>query len=381
MELTERQKEIYNLYHELGCSETRVSKKIEISETAVGKHLFLCAKKGFSVKPNTFIEQAPAGFGLTKSTLQVNKDGDVIQRWDRISPFKFDADQFSEYLRQRIPLTNYEPRQTVSTNKELMAEWLIYDMHLGMHSWGKQTGEAYDTKIARRLMESAAEKIYGHIGTVKESLIVLGGDNLHSDSRSNQTEKSRHALDVDTRYQKSIEAMREAALYSIEIAANHSERVKVIVLSGNHDYHASIAITLILDAYYRDIDKIEIDTSPAKHRFHRFGGNYFLYTHGDTGTDKRLSGYLLNHLVDNGIQGVKRKLVRKGHIHKKGRLVIPNIIEEDGVVIEYFPTLAAKDAYAHEHAYLSDRATVANLWHSEYGQRSRIELGVDELLN
>ena len=73
--------------------------------------------------------------------------------------------------------------------------------------------------------------------------------------------------------------------------------------------------------------------------------------------------------------------VRAGHLHKRGRQTPPGLVEEDGVVIEIFPTLAAADAWAAEEAYSNIRATVCNLWHKEFGQRSRIELGVKELLS
>ncbi|CAN8139200.1 hypothetical protein THIOSC15_1310005 [uncultured Thiomicrorhabdus sp.] len=53
--------------------------------------------------------------------------------------------------------------------------------------------------------------------------------------------------------------------------------------------------------------------------------------------------------------------VRKGHFHKRGKDATPDISEIDGVVVETFPTLAAPDAYAAEQAYVSQRATVANL--------------------
>jgi len=99
----------------------------------------------------------------------------------------------------------------------------------------------------------------------------------------------------------------------------------------------------------------------------------------DTG-GKRLAPYLLNHIIKNNLTGIERKYVRAGHIHRRGRNAPAGLTEDDGVVVEVFPTIAAPDAYAAEQAYSSIRATVANLWHSEYGQRARIELGVKELL-
>jgi len=379
MELTDRQKEVYDCYHKNNCSEKHSMRELGISKMALRSHLFLCTRKGYPVTPNRFIPQAPAGFGLDKSTIQVNAEGEIVQRWDRVSPLSTDLEQIRSYLGSRVSPVQFSIPRPTAVNKNLMLEFLLYDLHLSMHSWAKQTGAAYDTDIARSLMIRAAERIYAQCGRVAESVIILGGDNFHTDNRANVTEKSKHHLDVDTRYQRSIEALTEAAVTAIDIALIQSGRVKVVVLSGNHDYHSAVALSLILGAYYRDNDRVEIDTSPSKHKFHRFGSNYFLYTHGDTGTDKRLAGYLLNHLVDHDITGIRRKYVRKGHLHKRGRAVVPGIIEEDGVVIEMFPTLAAPDAFAHEQAYSQMRATAYNLWHERYGKRAGGEVCVGEL--
>lgn len=66
--------------------------------------------------------------------------------------------------------------------------------------------------------------------------------------------------------------------------------------------------------------------------------------------------------------------MRQGHLHKRGSVTTPDASEIDSVLLETFPILAAPDAYAAEAAYISKKATVANLWHQKYGQRSRLEL-------
>ena len=103
-------------------------------------------------------------------------------------------------------------------------------------------------------------------------------------------------------------------------------------------------------------------------------------SHGDTGS-KRLASYMMNHIIRNNLTGIERMYVRAGHLHKRGRTTPAGLTEEDGVIVELFPTLAPADAWAAEEAYSNVRATVANLWHREWGQRSRIELGIKELMS
>lgn len=57
------------------------------------------------------------------------------------------------------------------------------------------------------------------------------------------------------------------------------------------------------------------------------------------------------------------------------------LVEEDGVIIERFPTLAAIEAYAVDAAYTSLRTTSATLWHKDYAGRQGLrEVTVGEIL-
>lgn len=376
---TPRQIEINQLYHELG-SAGAVAKKLGVAKSGVIKNLFYGARNGLHVTPDGYSPVAPAGWSSTFKTVQYNGKGEVIQTWDRVRPDEETAEQFWAFLDQRTPVLNCIIPPPENVNENLMLEWLLMDHHLGMYAWAEETGSDYDLQIARELITRAAQKIFSQHGNVQKAIIVLGGDNLHADNRSAQTEKSKHHLDVDSRYPKSADYIEETMTTAIEIALSRANEVEVVVLSGNHDYHSAIWLARVLRAYYRKNPRVTVNTSPEKHKFSRFGSTYFMYTHGDTGNNNRLSSYLMNHIIKEGLQGIDRMYVRKGHLHKRGRNVPPGLTEEDGVVVELFPTLCAPDSYAHEQAYQSARATVANIWHRKYGQRSRMELGVAELM-
>lgn len=118
-----------------------------------------------------------------------------------------------------------------------------------------------------------------------------------------------------------------------------------------------------------------------QHKFYRWGASYFMYTHGDKGTDQRLSNFLLNYIINNDIKGIRYKFVREGHLHKKGSVYPAGLAEIDGVVIERFPTLAAPDSYATENAYQSTRATVVTRFNKKYGQQESRDFSVAELMD
>ena len=376
--LTEKQTAAVQAYQQSGHNEREAARTIGIDVKSLRGRLWSAARAGWSVEPDRFVEAAPVGFGLTKSTIQTDRDGEVVQRWDRVSPILSEITQ--EYFNQRIPAASLVTGIPLTRNDELMLEWCLFDTHQGLLSWAQETGADYDSEIARTLIVNAAEKIFEQVGTVAETVIIGGGDNLHADNRSNQTEKSHHILDTDSRYQRVVRIAYETWCTAIDVALHRSTLVRIIILSGNHDYHASIHLAMILQAHYRNENRVVIDTSPAKHKHYRWGTNYFMASHGDTGS-KRLASYLMNHLIKNNITGVERMYVRAGHLHKRGRTTPAGLTEEDGVIVELFPTLAAPDAFTHENAYCGVRATIASLWHKQWGQRSRIELGIKELMS
>ena len=70
-----------------------------------------------------------------------------------------------------------------------------------------------------------------------------------------------------------------------------------------------------------------------------------------------------------------------GHLHKQGRKTPDMLTEEDGVIVERFPTIAAQEAYSIEGGYTSCRATSASLWHHKHAGRYGFrEITVGEIL-
>lgn len=379
--LTPRQQEVYDTYHRNLCSERATARTLEISTSAVRKHLLFAAKKGHHICPDQTCEQAPIGFKLDKTTLYVNKDGLVTGQWPRLSPRDTSYEQLWQFLENRTPKTTHIFECSNEYDPDIMVEWKLMDSHLGLTSWAKETGAEYSVETASRLIISAAQLIFGEHRNVAKAIIILGGDNIHSDCRSNVTEKSGHHLDVATKYEQNVDAIYMAMVTAIDIALCRAREVELVVLSGNHDYHSSIALSRILAAHYRNNPRILINLSPGLHKFSRWGASYFMYTHGHTAPPNRLATFMLNKIIERNITGIKHKLVRKAHFHKHGKTVPPGLVEEDGVLIETFPTVAAQETYAVDAAYTQCRATVVDIFHKKYGLRSRIELGVEELMD
>lgn len=364
MQLTERQAECVEAYRNCNESEIEASRLLGIDVKTLRNNLWLAHKKGVNFSPDTFVEQAPAGFGLTKSTLHI-KDGEVIQRWDRVSPYSRNEEAIFDYLRSRVPLSKYKPLPVVG-NDSLQLEWTLADYHYGLLAWDKETGDDYDLNIARELLLDSATEIFSRTGRVKETVLVLLGDNFHSDFKSNHTERSNHPLDVDTRYPKIVFTGVETFITAIEICLQYSERVKVIVLYGNHDEHTSVNLQYMLHFYFRGIsDRVTVDLSPAKEHYNFWGCVGTIYHHGDTTKPARICGELMQYIARNDITGIRYFYAKQAHLHRESTDTI------NGVKFEVVPSPVGRDSFASSHNYMGVRATVATLYDKEYGEVAR----------
>lgn len=417
--LTDDQRACAEEYFRTG-SESEVAKVLEKTIQEVRESLWVAFKKGFDVKPDRWVSIAPAGFDLKKSTVQHNEDGE-IQRWDRVAPIAESFDDgyvpqapdgykvdratiqidgtgkivqqwnrlssieeqtidFAEFCEQRIPAKDVVESHVDSVQDEYLLEVPIFDFHHGMLSWAEETGHNYDHKISRHLQTAAAQILFEHFGAVDTVVIYLGGDNQHVDNLISQTARHGNALDTDSRYARIAWCVHETNVTTIESAKKYAKNVIVFVLPGNHDDTAAIHLAIQLQAYFRNDDKVVIHTEPEIHKFFQWETNAFCITHGNT-NDKRIATYALQQVIRRNMQNVERVMVRMGHLHKRHRTPPSGLTEEDGVVIERFPTLAAQEAYSVQGAYTSLRATSAILWHKQWGRYGGREVSLGEILS
>jgi hypothetical protein len=376
--LTDKQRECVEVYLETQ-SEKETAKALGLGVTTVRQYLWLSHKKGVWLAPDRFSPVAPSGFGLTKSTIQ-HKNGEVVQQWDRVSPLVQDVEDFAKFCRQRVPATKATKVALKNVRSEYLLEVPIYDVHHGMLAWQQETGNDYNYKVSNHLQVGAARILFEDFGAVDTIAIYIGGDNQHADNLEAVTAKSGNQLDTDSRYARIAWCTYETNLTTIEMAKQHAKNVVVFVVSGNHDATAAVHLGIELNAYFRKDKQVTIRVEPEPHKFYQWHSNAFCITHGNV-DDKRIASYAMQQVIRRGYQGVDRVMVRMGHLHKRSKVSPAWLTEEDGVVIERFPTVAAQEAYSVEGAYTSVRATSAVLWHAKYGRHGGREVCVGEILD
>lgn len=351
----------------LGCAKNAVNEAVE----RVKKE---AARMGYA--PGHFDNGVAPGFLMGKVTVQRGASGKVERTWERQSPdqerlrellLEF-AQGLAEGVKGMAPITK-PPRHT---DDDLMCVYPMGDPHFGMHAWWEDAGEDFDLKKAEALTCSAVDRLVASAPAAGTALLLNLGDMFHADNQKNQSQ-SGHQLDVDGRWAKVQRVGLKAMIYCVRRLLARHGRVVVRINRGNHDGHSSYALALMLSCYFHDEPRIEVDLSPSTMWYYRFGKVLLGSTHGDTvkGPDM-IAVMAADRPEDWGLTA--HRYVYVGHVHHQ------DTKEYRGGVVEYFRTLAARDAWHAGQGYRAGRDMRLIVLHKDHGEieRHRCDVGMIE---
>jgi hypothetical protein len=290
-------------------------------------------------------ENLPEGFKIRgTSTLTDTRTGETVMQWVKTSA---DEDALRralaavvESLKQEVkglakPIKAPKARSLVDS----LSAYMIGDAHFGAYAWAAETGgEDFDTNIASADLRAAIDLLVAGAPDSETAYLVDVGDYLHADNRSNMTPASGNLLDVDTRYQRVIRIASEAMRYCIGRMLEKHKRVKVFVTPGNHNPDSAGWMAMVMEAYYSRDKRVEVETSPSKFYYQRFGKNLIGITHGDKIKLGELPSIMATDRAEDWGQTTQRYWWT-GHIHHTKHQ------EYRGCTVEAFNTLAAGDAW------------------------------------
>ena len=190
----------------------------------------------------------------------------------------------------------------------------LMDAHLGMHAWGRETGdENYNLKIAGEDMRHAFGKLDALTPASEKAILLIGGDFFHADDNRAETPKSKHKLDVDGRHWKVLDEGVKLLACIIDRLSEKHPRLLVRVLRGNHDEHSHLVLTFALSERYRKCDRVEIEKNPQDLFMMQWGKCLIASHHGDKAKPDRLAMYLSD--VCEFWSATRHRHVFTGHIH------------------------------------------------------------------
>jgi hypothetical protein len=245
----------------------------------------------------------------------------------------------------------------------------IVDFHLGLLSWEKETGENYDLEIAEELYRNTILEIIAKVESynlkIEQIIFPIGQDFFNSDTTQNTTTKGT-ALDSDSRWGRMFKSGVELLIWAIE-ELRQIAPVKVFHIPGNHDEILSYCAVVAVDAYFRNLKRVEVNTSPAPRKYEQYGLCGIGYAHGDE-EGKRIEK--LFQVEAPELWGkTKYREFHLGHLHHESAK------EDGGIIIRHIGTMKVRDAYETKKGYIGAIHKVqAFVWDKEKGKVLTIDV-------
>lgn len=316
--------------------------------------------------------RAPEGFHVRGKSTYYDAEGKVRGQWVKTAKDAERLEDVAKIIAQELDVPAAKPlplprRQEYDGRR--MCVYPIGDAHIGLLSWGEETGADHDLQIAKAQLTDVAGKLVNLAPVTDRALIVNVGDFFHVDNYQHRTEKSGHFLDVDSRLPKVITVGLHCALQLIYTALRKHQTVTMINVPGNHDRMLGYMLSLLLKEHFRNEPRVNIRTEPRAFFYEEFGRVLIGATHGEKCKPTDLPEIMA---VDQR-EAWGRTLYRywyTGHVHHDQRK------EFRGCIFESFRTLVNPDAYTVTSGYRSGRDMKCIVLHSERGEVLRHTIGL-----
>jgi hypothetical protein len=352
----------------LGINRRSIDKSMKIIKNRAIKH-------GYA-PDHDMTHTAPDGFTVAGTSTLYDLDGNQRLQWVKTKADGCNSELMHDAIVDGLlnSLDGQESKPVKKPEKvyeNMLSVYPMGDPHIGMYCWSQESGADFNVEIATEQLTDAMRRLVATSPPSKYALIVNLGDFFHSDNLRNET-KSGNKLDVDTRISRVWELGMTALITCIDEAKKKHEFVTVRNEIGNHDDHTSMLLSLAMDAWYKNDDRVIIDRSPAKFFYMKFGKNLIGTTHGDTIKMNSLAGIMAADQPENWGKTIHRYWYT-GHFHSS------KVEEYPGVLVEQFRTLAAKDAWTASRGYRSGRDMRLIVLHRENGEIERHRVDIHEI--
>lgn len=374
---SERQLEYIEKIIELG-SQRQAAKFFGVTKNAVDCAIKLVKRKaaiqGYSPE-HDMTKIVPEPFIVRGISTYFNKEGKASGQWVKT---RIDDDKFQLILLEAIEAMKDDiPRREPSvapahSNKNLLNCYVITDYHLGMLSWGEETGEDWDVAIAERLIIEWFEQAIDQSPAAETAVFAQLSDFLHFDGMDAVTPASKHLLDVDTRFAKLVRSAIRVLRYVIDMLLTKHQNVHIIMADANHDPVSQIWLREWFSVLYENEPRITVDKSPNPYNAYEFGKTALFFHHGHKRRVTNVSEVFAGQFRE--IYGrTKYAYAHTGHLHHL------DIKENNLMIVEQHRTLAPADAYAARGGWLTGRDAKVITYHRDFGEVSRLTINSDML--
>lgn len=284
---------------------------------------------------------------------------------------------FLEMIRDyEAPLLDWNLITTTPTENNLL-ELCIFDLHMGKLAWGGETGENYDTKIARERFLNAITDLLHTAKKFEYSRILfpVGNDFFNSDTIFNTTTQGTQQ-DEDLRWQKTFNVGIRLLVDAINMLRQTGKPIDVIVIPGNHDFERSFYMGKYLEAWFNNDPVVNINCGASPRKYYVFGKVLLGFTHGSEEKEGSLPMIMANDIESK--QYWSETLYHEfhvGHIHRKRDMKysatldkVRTLNEDLGVVVRYLSSLTGTEEWHHKKGFVGAiKAADGFIWNDEKG--------------
>ena len=286
---------------------------------------------------------------------QQKKDGNVLNLYQskitvRPSANKISISDIKNHFENWNPICfNFEQthNRRASSNRHYMYEVNIADLHLGKFSSKAETGEYLNTDIAiqrfKQAIESECRRIEALDGEIDKILFVWSNDFFNSDGISNSTTGGT-AQDTDMKWQELFLTGIDLLVSAIQKLSEYAP-VKTFYVASNHSRQVDYYAICTLQAYFRNVENVEIDVTPSPRHYERYGVNLIGFAHSYYEKKNNLP-YLMSVEQPEDWGQTKYREYHLAHYHSE------KVEEKGGIIFRWLPSITGEDTWTTECGYV-----------------------------
>lgn len=374
---TKRQKEIIDAVNQHG-SHRKAANALNICRGTIQRALDYVNRKaalhGYSPQ-HDMTNIVPEPLIIRGTSILYDADGKPKLKWIKT---KVDDDKLQvmmletiEAMKEEVPRVSLMNPPPIS-NDNLCNCYVITDYHLGMLSWGEETGENWDLALGEDLIIRWFAQAIAQSPDANQAIFAQLSDFLHFDGMDAVTPVSKHLLDVDTRFAKVVRSAIRILRTVIDMLLQKHQSVHIIMADANHDPVSQIWLREWFSVLYENEPRVTVDKSPSPYNMFEFGNTALFFHHGHKRNVSNVSEVFVAQFRE--VFGrTKYAYAHMGHLHHT------DVKENNLMIVEQHRTLAPADAYAARGGWLTGRDAKVITYSRQYGEVSRLTINSDML--
>lgn len=284
---------------------------------------------------------------------------------------KLDYVQMSEtllpMLSKAAPAYKAVKYETNELKRGVMVEFCAYDLHYGKLCWAPESGENFDSTIARERLGAAVSSSFNAVSpyNIDKILFVVGNDYFNSDN-ANQTTHAGTPQTDDHRWQKVFAGGVALLVETIDYMAQFAP-VEVMVIQGNHDWERIFYAGTVLEARYANCEYVNVNNIPTPRKYYKYGKNLLGFTHGNNEKVNDLP-MIMAQEASADWAATRYREFHLGHLHHNETKTWISDKDYIGVKVRRMRSLTSNDAWHNMKGYVGQTQSAETyVWDKEYG--------------